>query len=75
MTILHTIGNVTLVVMIGNERRATLMATLFIRNFPQTLKNQLKARAALEERTLYWLVVDLLERAMAAWDAKRRKEG
>lgn len=51
------------------------MATLFIRNFPQTLKNQLKARAALEERTLYWLVVDLLERAMAAWDAKRRKEG
>lgn len=51
------------------------MATLFIRNFPGNLKARLKARAALEERTLYWLVVDLLERAMAAWDAKRRKEG
>ena len=50
------------------------MATLFIREFPASLKARLKSRAALEERTLFHLVIDLLSRAMAVWDTKR-KEG
>ena len=59
---------------IRNNHKEGNMATLFIREFPATLKARLKSRAALEERTLFALVIDLLARAMAVWDAKR-KEG
>ena len=36
------------------------MGTLFIRQFPRDLKAALKARAAMEQKSLYELVVELL---------------